>query len=156
MGYLSGLKRKVLALDFGEAAKDAVADKEELITELVRDQLRHGQTADSVDSSGYDLGTLLSQEYADNKFRNGARLAPYGAKDLYDKGSFSRRITTSIVGDEIITESTDPKADKVLAVEQEYSDVSPEQVYGMNKKSRKTFTEAMRPEFIAHIAKQLK
>lgn len=145
MGYLSDLKKKVERLDFTDIGTSAVANRENELEDLQRDQMMHGEGAD-----GNKLGQYKNESYAIYKHGLNPE-AGFPFKDLRKTGAFQNKIEAHIVGDEIILESTDPKAAEVLALTENKN------VFGLNSEYTKLYIdESLRPEFHNLIKKTLR
>lgn len=138
MGYLSDLKKKIEAMNVESIAQEAVGseDSEQKIVQLQRQQLMSGYGAD-----GKRLGEYRNEQYAEEKhLQNPEPGFPF--KDLYKTGGFQSKIVANVVGDELIIESTDDKADEVLRLTQN------KHVFGLNEDSRQEYlNETLRPNF---------
>lgn len=87
---------------------EAVEANEQALTDLNREQMRRGMTAEGTAI----VPDLRNKLYADAKKQAGGR-APFGTPDLYLTGSFQERMQMDVDSRSYEFGSTDEKADKL-------------------------------------------
>lgn len=111
MGFINSLLRKFEDLDLEMAAEDAVEVTLDDVIEAQQRQIKDGYASDG-DPIGD--GRYNSRGYFFHKQTLPTYNPIAGEIDLYLTGKFSRMITASIIGDELVIESADPKAPDVV------------------------------------------
>ena len=138
MGYLNDLLSKMQALDPADIESSMIASTEDDLIAIQKDQLLHGLNAE-----GQKIGEYKSEAYANYKHALNP-LAGFPNKDLRNKGDYYQGITATLVGDALVIESTDPKAEAVEALSGN--------ALGLNPESKsKYIAEHLRPEFKKEI-----
>lgn len=107
MSYLNKMLRRVQAMDLTDISRNVMAQSEESYADLQREQFLHG-----LDSQGNKIGEYKQEAYADLKYDMN-KLAGYPFVDLKFTGSFYGKIEANVVGDNVVIESTDSKAEKI-------------------------------------------
>lgn len=139
MSTIFSVLRKVESLNVNDVAFDAMDAGAPEVAKLNTEMLEAGQNA-----KGDDVGQYRNEEYA--RMKNAMNPKPgFGRVDLRLTGSFYRNMVTSVVGDAVITESTDEKAAELAA---KYGD----DIYGLNRTFKARFvSETLRPDFNRRI-----
>lgn len=101
------LYEKVQAMNTDVIIEEAIEETAGSITEENKKQMLAGKTA-----SGAVIGEYRNELYAEVKNRMNP-LPGFGVPDLKLTGSFQSKMGTNVIGDSIITESTDTKNQKL-------------------------------------------
>lgn len=112
MGSVLNLLRKVQALDIKEISRHSIDVNLDHIVKAQQQQMRDGYAND---------GDAIGDRYENRGYYFYKRGLPTydplgGEVDLYRSGVFQNKIVANMVGDEIIIESTDSKADEVTGL----------------------------------------
>lgn len=92
-----------------EVCENSIDNTLEDIADAQRRQMRDG-----VASDGEAIGVYRSRKYRSLKDTLPSYNPKLGEVDLYQTGSFQRKITANLIGGEIIIESTDSKTQDIL------------------------------------------
>lgn len=99
------MSRNAKRLNLENEKKAAVVNNSSAITDLNIHQIRHG-----ISSDGSPFSSYRSRKYAQFKRSLASYMAQYPTPDLYLTGSFIESSRTVVRGKEVVTESTDSKA----------------------------------------------
>lgn len=129
------LLERVIRLDTDRISFEALDNTSDKIAEANARQLLTG-----TDATGGKVGYYRNEVYAEMK--NRMNPAPgFGVVDLRLTGAFQSRLVTNIVGDNVVTESTDEKA---ADLEKKYGS----EIYGLSSTFKAEYIDqSLRPEF---------
>lgn len=126
---------RVIRLDTDRISFESLDDTSDKIAEANTRQLESG-----TDATGGKVGLYRSEVYAEMKNRMNPKPG-FGVVDLRLTGSFYSRMVTNVVGENVITESTDEKAPEL---EKKYGS----EIYGLNSTFKAEYIDqSLRPEF---------
>lgn len=137
MGTIKGMFDRIAALDTNRVAANAIEETKETIEELNLEQMFSG-----LNSDGSEISPPYKEFTVAMKKRKGQ---PYDRVTLKDTGSFYQGIRTEIVGNKVITDSTDSKSDKL---QEKYG----QEIFGLGTVFKSIYVnETLRPAFSRNI-----
>lgn len=144
MSTIRGLMRKFKALDTDKIAVESIEVTKEIFADLNVEQMNKGLRSD-----GSEILPSYTDFTIDIKKMKGQ---PFDRVTLRDTGLFQEGLHTTVIGDRIVTTSTDPKTDKL---NKKYSK-SKGSIFGLNRISKAEYMRDLRPTFIHKIKEALK
>ncbi len=137
MGTIKSLYDRVNSLDIEQVSVNAIEETKDTIEELNQEQMYSGENADGGDIKPFY--TPLTQFLKQRKGQ------PYDRVTLLDTGEFYAGIRVEVVGDTVVTDSTDSKSQKLKA---KYG----ESIFGLNREKKGIYVEnSLRPAFSRNI-----
>ncbi len=118
---------------------DVIAQHEEYIEQLQREQWQAGQTNE---------GTDISPDYANStKIRKAKQGKPTSPPRLHDKGNFYKSVFVQVFTTSFTTDSNDPKA---VYLKKKYPNI-----FGLNPASKQKLLTHIKPAYIRLLKQRL-
>lgn len=141
MATIRGLYNRMKALDTDQVIEQSVAETADSYANLNAEQMHKG-----INSQGEQIGQYKSEAYAEMKNIQNP-LPGFGVVDLRLTGDFYAGIKTTVSGEKVTTESSDPKNDQLV---EKYGPV-----FGLSDRYRREYlNEGLRPVFKGKILAQ--
>lgn len=143
MNTIASVRRRFEALDVLDTSQDAIDATSEQYLDQQKEQMKHGLRPD-----GSKIGEYALTEYAELKYAMNP-LAGFGNVDLKLTGAFQMNTQLNVIGEEMIIESLDSKAQEL---EEKYGDV-----FGIGGEFKEKYvTEYLQPVFIQKVKDKVK